>query len=167
MTDTPSLTLWQHLRRNSHYFLGSLLFKSGIAGANAWLHEKTMRQIQRAADLHHPDALVLFGQLLQYRGVTPYNRIAGVGYLRRAAQNGNASAQFLLAEALVRKAFIVAREPGEDPVNWYLQAGKQGYIMAALRLSKIYHNGLYGQKVDEAKAQHWRDQFMSNSGIDK
>lgn len=150
---------------NFHYCLGAILYKTGLAGLHPWLHEKTMRQLQRAAEKQHGKALLLFGQLLRYKGLTDYNKIAGVTYLRQAAQLGQVDALFLLAEALSDTNFIVAKQPEDNIVDYYFKSAQQGHLMSALRLSKIYHNGLYGESKDESKAQYWRDQFMSASGL--
>lgn len=156
---------------NLHYWLGAVLFKTGLAGLHPWLHEKIMRQLQRAAEKQHSDALLLFGQLLRYKGMTPYNKIAGVGYLRQAVISdyflGQADALFLLAEALCDPDLLVAKQPQDNVVDYYEKAANQGHLMSALRLSKIYHNGLYDQAKDELKAQYWREKFMSASGLDK
>ena len=165
MSISTSETFWQRLRSSCHYLLGASLFKSGLAGLHPLIHEKTMRQLQRAAEHQHPQALLLFGQLLRYKGATQFNKIAGAGYLRQAAMQGNRDAQFLLAEVLADSDLVMAKELDESPVDWYLKAAQKGHIMSALRLSKIYHNGLYGESIDENQAQYWRDKFMSTSGI--
>lgn len=154
-----------------HYGLGALLFKSGVAGWHPWLHEKTMRQLQRAADQGHPKALPLFGLLLRYRGATQFNKISGIRYLLTAAQSGNIDSQFFIAEAMASPTWLPQYMQGlesqqQTPLYWYLKAAEQGHAMAALRLAKAYHQGLFDTQVDEEKANYWRTQFMAQSGID-
>ena len=167
MKITHSNTLISKLRMNLHFILGKFLFNTGIAGLTPWVHEKAMRQLQRAADRGQEEALLLFGVLLRYKGATPYNKIAGVEYLRGLAQSGRADAQFLFADALLDPKLITSDYKSENPLDWYKQAAEQQHPMAMLRLSKIYHNGLYGESIDDKKAEYWRARFMAVSGLNE
>jgi len=165
MSNINTPTKWSQIVGPFHFYLGLFLFKTGVAGWHPWMHEKTMRQLQRASDAGIEDALLMFGQLLRYKGATVYNKTAGIRYLESVANTGRAEGQFMLAEAIVDPNLISQKSP-ENAVTLYHRAAEQGHLMAALRLSKIYHNGLYGQPVDESKAEHWRNQFLSSSGLE-
>jgi TPR repeat protein len=153
-----------------HYSLGAFLFYSGFARIHRRLHEFSMRELQRSADLGWTKAQVLFGQLLKYRGATDFNKIAGIRYLRESAAKGSADAQFMLAEAIQDKSLIELTSSAEqgsnqlldldDPLMLYLSAAKSGHAMAALRLSKIYQQGSCQQKIDTEQAEYWRSEFL-------
>jgi len=154
-----------------HYWFGALLFKSGVSGWHPWLHEKTMRQLQRAADQGHPNALALFGALLRYRGATDFNKISGIRYLIESAQKGHADSQFFVAEAMSSSFWLPQymnelHEEQQSPVFWYIKAAQQEHPMAALRLAKVYHQGLHGTQIDDEKAEYWRAKFMEKSGLE-
>lgn len=158
----------------SHYCIGAVLFFTGIAKLHLRIHELAMRELQRSADLGWGKAQVLFGQLLKYRGATAYNKIASIGYLRASASEGNREAQFMLAEALTDKSLmdvmpVEAESKTEnsdnqlkDPVALYLSAAKAGHVMSALRLNKIYEQGLFGIKPDNGKAEYWFSEFIKH-----
>ena len=157
----------------THYCIGALLFFSGIAKLHVRIHEFAMRELQRSADAGLNKAQLLFGQLLKYRGATAYNKIASIGYLRASASNGNAEAQFMLAEAITDKSLmdVMPLEAGiktenhdqlKDPVALYLLAAKAGHVMSALRLNKIYEQGLYGTKPNKEQAEHWYSEFIKH-----
>mgnify|MGYP002700105794 FL=1 len=162
---------------SAHYYLGAFLFHSGCARIHQRVHEFSMRELQRSADLGMGKAQLLFGQLLKYRGATDFNKIAGIRYLRESAEKGSIDALFMLAEALQDKSLIEFTAPEamgvtdaahkqnsrldiSDPVMLYLAAAKAGHVMAALRLSKIYQQGSLGQVIDSEQAEYWRSEFM-------
>lgn len=139
-------------------------------GAGAWhqkIHEFAMRRIQLAADMDYMPAQLLFGQLLKYRGLTAYNKIAGVGYLRKAAQQDCVDAMFMLAEALQDENLVAIASEPDEALNLYQHAAEQGHIMAALRLSQIYKNGLLGVARDLNVAGYWSEQFMQHANESK
>jgi TPR repeat protein len=145
------------------YAVGSSLFSSGVAGWHKLLHTFAMTQLQRASHKQHQKAQQLMAALLTYRGESPLDKRAGVALLQSAAEKGDASSQFLLAEALLQPDIIVSDQVEQKAVSWYEAAAKQGHPMAALRLSKAYGNGLLGLEKDDIKAQYWSQQFMLHS----
>lgn len=159
------------LKASLHYWLGVVLFKSGMAGKHVLIHDFCMAQLQRAADDGMTKAQLLFGQLLAYRGLTDLNKVAGMKYLRSSAQQGSADAQFMLAEALLDESKIEttsltkscngAFEPLNiaEPIALYIKAAKAGHTMAALRLSQFYRQGKYGLECDEQQADYWQSEF--------
>lgn len=151
------------------------MFYSGIARLHVRLHEFSMRELQRSADLGLVKAKALFGLLLKYRGATAYNKVAGIRYLRESAQSGSTDAQFMLAESLIDQALIdpsisynaVSEDSTStlnDPVELYLLAANAGHIMAALRLSKIYRTGQYGVEMNLEEADKWHAEFLKYGG---
>lgn len=162
--------MYQTIRRKLtivNMLLAKWIFDCGIGAWHQKIHEFAMRRIQLAADMDYLPAQLLFGQLLKYRGLTPYNKIAGLGYLRKAAQQGSVDGMFMLAEALQDVNLIASQsEPGEV-LNLYQSAAKQGHIMAALRLSQIYKSGLLGVESDLNVSNYWSEQFMQNAKASK
>ena len=150
--------IWAQL----NYWLGAVIFLTGMGRWHIRLHDFSMARLQRAADIGQGQALLLIGQLLKYRGVSVYHRQAGVGYLRSAAQQGSTDAMFMLAEALCDKSLQLTHED-EDVLTLYKQAAQQGHTMAALRLKKAYTDGLWGVAADAAQASYWSEQFMKSS----
>jgi TPR repeat protein len=158
------------VKSHIHYYIGSMLFFSGLARLNVRVHEFSMRQLQRAADSGLGKAQLLFGQLLTYRGATAYNKIAGLKYLQKSALEGSKEAQFMLAEAIVSKQIIDTQiidkqtsnssiKP-QSPFDLYRLVAESGHIMAALRLSKIYRHGGYGITKNTQQADYWLAEFM-------
>jgi len=148
-----------------HYYLGASLFFSGVASWHAKLHELSMRQLQRAAQADIEKALLLIGQLLKYKGLTPYNKIVGVGYLKTLADKDHAQGCFMLAEAYQDPELIIEKIDASQLVALYEKAAQQGHIMAALRLSRAYEQGLYELTVDSEKAEYWHEKFFEASNL--
>lgn len=148
-----------------HYYLGAWLFFSGIAGWHVKLHELSMRQLQRAAKGGIEKALLLIGQLLKYKGLTPYNKVVGVEYLKTLADKGHAQGSFMLAEAYQDPQLILEKIEDTQVVQLYETAAQQGHIMAALRLSRAYSKGLYGLDIDTDKAEYWQAIFFKASNL--
>ena len=143
--------------------LAKWLFDCGVAGWHQQIHEFAMRRIQMAADLDYLPAQLLFGQLLKYRGLTVYNKIAGVGYLRKAAQQGSTDAMFVLAEALQDDNLVMSQAEPNEVLDLYTLAAQAGHVMAALRLSKIYKKGLLGNEHNSELAEYWSARFLQNA----
>jgi TPR repeat protein len=158
-----------------HYWIGSLLFFSGVARMHVVLHEFSMKQLQRAADSGLAKAQLLFGQLLTYRGAAADNKMAGIQYLQKAALEGSNEARFMLAESMASSdliehvAFIddAASDLNtagtiniQSPVELYRLAAESGHTMAALRLSKIYRQGDFGINKSIEQADYWLQEFM-------
>lgn len=148
-----------------HYYLGAWLFFSGIAAWHVKLHELSMTQLQRAAQGGVDKALLLIGQLLKYKGLTPYNKAIGVGYLKTLADKGHAQGCFMLAEASQDPKLMLEKIEVVHVAQLYETAAQQGHIMAALRLSRAYKQGLYGLEVDIEKAEYWHHAFFKASNL--
>lgn len=144
------------------YFIGRVLFKTGLAGQSEKIHHFCMRQLQRSADLGYQPALLLFGQILSYRGVTAMNKRRGVEYLAQLAER-SVQARFMLAEQLAHNDDVVLIH--HDPLSLYESAANEGHIMAALRLSQAYKYGKWGAQQDADQAQMWSDRFHQHSKV--
>lgn len=74
--------------------------------------------------------------------------IGAMGALRRAADQGHAPAQALLAEILDRAEF------DEEALGWYRKAAEQGHAAAEFGLGTMYLAG-EGVKADAGQARFW------------
>lgn len=144
------------------YFIGRVLFNTGLAGRSEKIHHFCMRQLQRSADLGYQPALLLFGQILSYRGVTSMNKRRGVEYLAQLAEQ-SVQAKFMLAEQLVHNKDVII--PNQNPLRLYQAAAEQGHAMAALRLSQAYKEGKWGARQDSELAQTWSERFHQHSQL--
>ncbi|NKB55446.1 MAG: sel1 repeat family protein [Alphaproteobacteria bacterium] len=90
------------------------------------------------------------------------NRSAGMYWLQRSGESGNAEAQFRLALAyaagkdLVRDSVAAAR--------WFERAAEQGHLSAQVNLATIYETGA-GLSRDETKAAHWYAQAAEQNAV--
>lgn len=154
-------SIFKGLIARMYYLLGKFMFASGIAGRNSKLHQFCMRQLQRSADFGYLPALILFGQLLSYRGATALNKQAGVNYLAKASKQLDATAMFTLAEQLDKNPDVLL--PSHEIADLYQKSAKAGHIMAALRLSQGYKVGKWGLSVDLKQAEYWSQQFHQHA----
>ena len=148
-----------------HYYIGAGLFFSGIAAWHPRLHELSMRQLQRAADANIEKALLLIGQLLMFKGLTPYNKVVGIEYLKTLADKGDAQGCFMLAEAYTNPELILEKVEDSHVARLYETAAQQGHLMAALRLSRAFKQGLYGLDVNVEQSEYWHQIFIKASNI--
>jgi len=144
------------------YALGAFIFSRGMGRWQKRLHDFSMNCLQRAANAGHGQALLMAGQILTHRGEGISSRLAGMKYLRSAADLGKPEAQFMLAQAM-RDETLGLIHNDEDILALYKKAANQGHIMAALKLKEAYTDGLWGVSVDEAQASYWSEQFMKSS----
>jgi len=142
--------------------LGAFIFSRGMGRWQKRLHDFSMNCLQRAANAGHSQALLMAGQILTHRGEGISSRQTGMKYLRTAADRGNPDAQFMLAQAMCDETLGLNHED-EDILALYKQAAYQGHLMAALKLKKVYTDGLWGVSADEAQASYWSEQFMKSS----
>ena len=74
-------------------------------------------------------------------------------HLRALAEQGDASAQFLLADLYENGRGGVPQDDGEA-VAWYRKAAEQGHVSAQFDLGDMYANGR-GVPQDDAEAARW------------
>ena len=118
--------------------------------------------MHHAANLGHQRTLLVFGERLLNEGVTPRDKMLGAEYLIKAAQQGNAEAQWhagkIYEEGL---APYVASDP--NAVTWYARSAEQGHPLASARLAKAYRNGELGLPANQEKARLWEKPVHSVS----
>ncbi len=93
---------------------------------------------------------ILFGM---EQGALQEDRKKANYWLRRAALQGSAEAQYVLANTYGQGAGIDC-----DPVQaltWFRHSAEQGYVPALLSLGAAYENGDFGLQKDSAEAVRW------------
>jgi uncharacterized protein len=80
-------------------------------------------------------------------------RAAATDVLRRAADNGDASAQTGLGQ-IYFSGLLGAQQDCAQAVAWYRKAAEQGYGLAQQFLGKMYENG-WGVPQDYGRAYMW------------
>lgn len=103
-----------------------------------------------------PETQLALG-LMFYSGVQiPVNKEKGYEYIKKAAENGNAQAQYLYS------GVILGADSGKNPTkeqileaaSWIQKAADGGFLTAVTTLANMYAEGKVLQK-DSKKAQHY------------
>jgi TPR repeat protein len=77
---------------------------------------------------------------------------AEIDWIIRAAQNGDADAQFTLGVMYDNGDEV--RQSHREAFKWYLRAAKQGHVKAQYNLAVSYDNG-EGTNIDHSEANLW------------
>ncbi len=145
----------------SHYHVAA---EAGVALAQAKLgyiydqsndDEKAVHWYREAAAQHHPDGEFGLGEMYaKGEGVDQDFEIAVEMYMR-AAVNGHAQAQRVLANAYEHGA--LAREVSKaEALRWLTLAANNGDINSMQRMASLYTDGGLGIAPDPAQAQQWQ-----------
>ncbi len=119
-------------------------------------HQMAMRLYRWAAEHGSRAALATYGHLLHFRGEDIASRIQGGIYLERAADLGDAKAQYQMGR-IYEQGFEQYFRP--DPVKalaYYRLAGEQNHPLAVKRMIAVYDEGALGAVIDPARAECWR-----------
>ena len=103
-----------------------------------------------------PDAQYNLGIIYSYVDRSFFD---AVKWLRRAAKNGNAPAQYQLAE-FYALGLGVSKNPVEAK-KWYERSAKQGLPIAEFYLAAVYHVGLGVPRNDERAARWYKKAAQS------
>ena len=104
----------------------------------------------------NPETQLALG-LMFYSGVQlPVNKEKGCEYIKKAAENGNAQAQYLYS------GVVLGADSGKNPTkeqlleaaSWIQKAADGGFLTAVTTLANMYAEGQILQK-DSKKAQHY------------
>ena len=144
-----------------HYHVAA---EAGIALAQAKLgyiydqsndDEKAVHWYREAADQQHPDGEFGLGEMYaKGEGVDQDFEVAVEMYMR-AAVNGHAQAQRVLANAYEHGA--LAREVSKaEALRWLTLAANGGDINAMQRMASLYTDGGLGVTPDPAQAEQWQ-----------
>ena len=145
----------------SHYHVAA---EAGIALAQAKLgyiydqsndDEKAVHWYREAAQQFHPDGEFGLGEMYaKGEGVDQDFEVAVEMYMR-AAVNGHAQAQRVLANAYEHGT--LAREVSRaEALRWLTLAANSGDINSMQRMASLYTDGGLGITPDPAQAQQWQ-----------
>lgn len=118
------------------------------------LRHMTRGLMHHAAGLGHQRTLLVFGQRLLNEGLTNRERMLGAEYLLKAAQQGNAEAQWL-AGGIYEKGVAPFVQSDPNAATWYARAAEQGHPLACARLAQAYRQGELNLPASSEKASYW------------
>ena len=101
------------------------------------------------------------GMAYKYGDVTPQNHAKSLQWFLKAAEQGDADAQFNLGRIYGKASgFVYEKQraaPHDDPLaaKWYRKAAEQGYAPAQLNLATMYLEGSPMLPVDRAQGYFW------------
>lgn len=110
-----------------------------------------LTQLQQAAKGNNAKAQYELGKLYASGKGVPEDTAAAKKWFHRAAQNGNADAEFMMGIASYAP---FGKKDNTAALVWFGKAARQGHIKAQLMLSKLYFSG-QGVGQDYAKAIKW------------
>jgi uncharacterized protein len=147
---SPSIQLLASLE----FSLANRLYKLACKPGLKLFRHLTRVLMHHAAGLGHQRTLLVFGQRLMQQGLTERERMLGAEYLLKAAQQGNAEAQWL-AGGIYECGVAPYVQNDPNAVTWYARAAEQGHPLACQRLSLAYQQGELGLPANPEKARHW------------
>ena len=115
------------------------------------------KQLQERASAGDPNAQRELGDWYVSSG----DRVEGVRWYRKAAEQGNADAQFTLG--LSYNSGLGVPQNYTEFVRWYRKAAKQGYVKAQFNLGVSYANG-EGVPQSYAEAYVWLSLAAAKEG---
>jgi uncharacterized protein len=124
-----------------------------------------MSLVQQAKKGDDATRLIVGGSLVQFYGSgkgTPKQRAEALKWVRSAAKEGNATAQYYLGRAYA-EGNDISKNVGKA-VEWYKKAAENGDVDAQLALGLIYEFG-DGVPASRAKAIKWYSK-AANQGCD-
>lgn len=131
--DSSILLLWVDMV----YWLTTRLFHSFYPKGSERRHRQVMRLFQYCADRAHSTACSVYGHILLFRGVTPWDKQQGVEYLKYAAKQGDAKAAYQLAELMKNQKFGLGNDPVEI-ASLLIKASQQNHLLAKKALMAVY-----------------------------
>ena len=107
-------------------------------------------------------AVVFVGGFALAQTPPPANYGQSLSWLERAAESGDAEAQYLLARKM--EIGISGKSNVEDAAKWYAKAAVQDYAAAQFRLGQLYYTGK-GLTKDLAQAAKWFERAMHQGSM--
>ncbi len=114
---------------------------------------------QLAAEQNDSEAQVLLAYCYELGSGVPRNDQQVMNLFTRAAQNGNAEAQFNLAMNY-SQGLYGAPKNDQEAFKWAQAAASQGYAQAERFLGACYEYG-FGVQANPAQAKIWYDKAMA------
>ncbi|SFX29032.1 tetratricopeptide repeat protein [Marinospirillum alkaliphilum] len=142
------------LLANLEFSLADRFYKLACKPGLKLFRHLTRGLMHHAAGLGHQRTLLVFGERLMSQGITERERMLGAEYLVRAAQQGNAEAQWL-AGSIYEKGVAPFVQNDAHAVTWYARAAGQGHSKACRRLARAYQQGELSLPANSEKACYW------------
>lgn len=142
------------------FWVAYTLFRSSIQQRSRKKHDFVMKLFRFCADNDSVRALSVYGHLLHFRGEGVENRIQGGIYLQRAAEKGEAKAQYQMGKIFETGFEHYFQPDSAKAVAFYQQAAEQGHQLAVKRLVEVYTHGELDQTVDFDMSQYWNEHRM-------
>lgn len=137
------------------FWIAYTLFRSSIQQRSRKKHDFVMKLFRFCADNDSVRALSVYGHLLHFRGEGVENRIQGGIYLQRAAEKGEAKAQYQMGKIFESGFEHYFQPDNAKAVAFYQQAAEQGHQLAVKRLVDAYAEGELGLAQDPALSEQW------------
>ncbi|MGB0733731.1 MAG: tetratricopeptide repeat protein [Pontibacterium sp.] len=146
------------------YFVCYFLFRHRLYQQSRKKHEWVMKLFRFCADNGSRRALSVYGHLLHFRGDGVSNKIQGGIYLQRAADLGDAKAQYQMGRIFESGFELYFRADAAQARHYFVLAGEQGHALAVRRMVTAYELGELGLGVDENMAKKWRNKLPALPG---
>ncbi|MFC3150338.1 tetratricopeptide repeat protein [Litoribrevibacter euphylliae] len=146
---------------NLVFWFTSKLFHSFYPKGSEKRHQQVMRLFQFCADRQHLMANSMYGHILVFRGVTPWDKKQGVEYLKYAAQQGDVKASYQLADLMMQQAHGLNDDQSEV-FSLLMVAAKGGHYLAEQQLSGILSS--HPELLDSLDSEDhvWLESLLGN-----
>ena len=115
--------------------------------------EEAVKWYQLAAEQNDSQAQVFLAYCYELGVGIPKDPAQAVALMKKAAQAGNAEAQFNLALYLAKGQYGLEKDPAES-FKWASKSAEQGYAQAERLLGAYYEAGI-GVEQNQALSQEW------------
>ncbi len=137
-------------------WLAARLFHLPVLKASRRRHLWAMKLYRLAAESGSRAALSTYGHLLHFRGEDQASRVQGGIYLERAAEQGDAKAQYQMGRIYEQGFGHYFRPDPARALAYYRMAGEQQHPLAVKRMIEVYEEGVLGAAIDPGRAECWR-----------
>ena len=122
-------------------------------------YDESLKWLEKAIDQGHKKAVTMAGYvLIRHRGSNLRDNDKAIELFSKAASTGDAQAQSMLGEILLKKGLI------EDAVRWFKEASEQNNQKALLMMGLFYNMGVVVPK-DHGLAIQFIQRFLRVSNI--
>ena len=121
-----------------------------------------MKILEEQAEKGSPETQLALGLMLYSGTQVPVNKEKGCEYIKKAAENGSAQAQYLYSGIVLGADSETApsKEQLLEAASWIQKAADGGFLTAVITLANMYAEGKILQK-DAKKSQHY---FLKAAG---
>ena len=115
-----------------------------------------MKILEEQAEKGSPETQLALGLMLYSGTQVPVNKEKGCEYIKKAAENGSAQAQYLYSGIVLGADSETApsKEQLLEAASWIQKAADGGFLTAVITLATMYAEGKILQK-DAKKSQHY------------